>query len=65
MSPSECEEVLSKDLISDECHSLSAGVVLYADIRGELGGESGMKRFPSTIGAFKDGVLRADIVLVK
>jgi hypothetical protein len=28
--------------------------VLYADMRGELGGESGMNRFPSTIGTFKD-----------
>lgn len=42
--------------MSDDCHSLSAEVV-YADIRGELGGESGMKRFPSTIGTFEDLVL--------
>ena len=54
MSPSECAEVGSKDLMSDDCQSFSAGVVLYADIRGELGGESGMKRFPSTIGTFVD-----------
>jgi len=54
MSLSECAEVGSKALISEVCHSFSAGVVLYADMRGELGGESGMKRFPSTIGTLKD-----------
>lgn len=41
--------------MSAVCQSLSAEVVLYADIRGELGGERGMKRFPSTIETFVDG----------
>lgn len=56
MSPSEFVEVGSKGLISWFRHSFSAGVALYADIRGELGGESGMKRFPSTICSFRGGV---------
>jgi hypothetical protein len=63
MSPSECAEVGSNDLMSEVCHSFSAGVVLYADIRGELGGESGMKRFPSTIGTFKDESWEVEIWL--
>lgn len=55
MSLSLCAELLSKDLMSAVGHSLSAGAVLYADMCGELGGERGMKRFPSTIGTFADG----------
>ena len=56
MSPSEFVEVGPKGLISWLCHSFSAGVALYADIRGELGGESGMKRFLSTICSSRGGV---------
>ena len=55
MSLSLCAELFSKDLMSAVGHSLSAGAVLYADMCGELGGERGMKRFPSTIGTFADG----------
>lgn len=50
MSLSECGGVCSSALTSDDCHSLSAGVVLYADMRGEVGGDKGIMKFPSTIG---------------
>ena len=53
MSLSECGGVCSRVLKSDGCHSLSARVVLYADMRGEVGGDKGMMEFPSTIGASK------------
>jgi hypothetical protein len=57
MSLSECGGVCSSVLISDECHSLSAVVELYADMRGELGGDKGMRKLPSTIGALEQGVV--------
>jgi hypothetical protein len=53
MSLSECGGVCSKVLSSDDCHSLSAEVVLYADMCGELGGDKGTRKLPSTIGAFE------------
>lgn len=61
MSPSWCDEFVSKALISEVCQSFSAGVVLYADIRGELGGESGMKRLPSTICTLGDESYEVDV----
>lgn len=63
MSPSEWAEEGSRDLMSDDCHSFSAGVVLYADMRGELGGERGMNKFPSTIGTFRYRLWRVGGVL--
>jgi hypothetical protein len=39
MSLSECGGVCSNVLTSDVCHSLSALLELYADMRGELGGD--------------------------
>lgn len=50
MSLSEWGGVCSNVLTSVECQSLSAEVVLYADMRGELGGDRGIRKFPSTIG---------------
>ena len=50
MSLSECGGVFSSVLTSD-CQLLSAEVVLYADMRGELGGDRGTIKLPSTIGA--------------
>lgn len=61
MSPSWCDEFVSKVLISEVCQSFSAGVVLYADIRGELGGESGMKRLLSTICTLEDESYEVDV----
>jgi hypothetical protein len=49
--------VCSKVLSSDDCHSLSAEVVLYADMCGELGGDKGTRKLPSTIGALKNVVM--------
>ena len=49
MSLSECGGVCPSALMSD--HSLSADVVVYANMRGELGGDKGMMKFPLTIGA--------------
>jgi hypothetical protein len=57
MSLSECGGVCSNVLTSDDCHSLSAVVVLYADMRGELGGDKGMRKLPSTIGTLETGVV--------
>jgi hypothetical protein len=56
MSLSECGGVCSSVLMSDECQSLSAVIELYADMRGELGGDKGMRKLPSTIGASEQGV---------
>jgi hypothetical protein len=53
MSLSECGGVCSK-FLSEDCHSVSAGAVLYADMRGELGGDKGMMKLPSTIGTLVD-----------
>lgn len=50
MSLSDWPEEGSKDFKSADGQSFSAVVVLYADMRGELGGESGINKFPSTIG---------------
>jgi hypothetical protein len=57
MSLSECGGVCSNVLTSDVCHSLSALLELYADMRGELGGDKGMRKLPSTIGALEQGIL--------
>lgn len=55
MSLSECGGVCSSVLTSDDDHSLSAVVVLYADMRGEQGGDKGMMKFPSTIDTSTEG----------
>jgi hypothetical protein len=54
MSLSECGGVCSRVRTSEVCHSVSTGAVLYADMRGELGGDKGMMKFPSTIGTLVD-----------
>jgi hypothetical protein len=59
MSLSECGGVCSRVRMSADCHSFSAGVVLYADMRGELGGDKGMMKFPSTIGEARSKTKRA------
>jgi hypothetical protein len=57
MSLSECGGVCSRVLYSDDGHSLSAEVVLYADMCGELGGDKGTRKLPSTIGAFETDIM--------
>lgn len=55
MSLSECGGVFARVLTPVDCHSLSVADAPYADMCGELGGDKGMRKFPSTIGAFGGG----------
>jgi hypothetical protein len=64
MSLSECGGVCSRVRTSDDCQSVSAAAVLYADMRGELGGDKGMMKFPSTIGTLGPDTLGIDAVMV-
>lgn len=52
MSQSECGGVCSSVFKLESCHSLSAVDMPYAELRGEVGGDRGTLKLPSTIGAF-------------
>lgn len=53
MSQSECGGVCSSALMLEDCHSFSAVVMPYAELRGEVGGDRGTMELPSIIGAFR------------
>lgn len=54
MSQSECGGVCSSVFKLESCHSFSAVDMPYAELRDEVGGDKGMLKFPSIIGAFPE-----------